>query len=690
MTDFKLPPISPEQYNILHTLRDFNVITESVAGSGKTTLALHTALAYTSSKFLIVTYNRALSQDCNEKIKQMKLESRVKCFTYHALMAKVCNQSCYNDVMFIDLLKNYIPTLSTLDFEFDSLIVDEMQDQRLHHFSFLTALLSRFKKKTCRFLFIGDPKQLLYDFYKTNPADERYLRLADELFKPFTDVKFKRICLSVSFRTTPRIAQFVNHVCKSEIVAGNYNVSDEKVKFVVCNPFKHDVVNYLYDIIREQGEDNVMFLSNTVTKSRSLQSIINALRERGINFFVSRNDYEQNSSQLLRKGKVVVETYCGVKGLERKCIFVFALGYTKETYSDKENQLYVALTRSCGGLLYIMHNYKFAAPWLMGINPNVIELKEFCSITGTQSDQNDTTTKNKLQKYEVNSILDFIDTTNLQEAVKWVKMEEFSPAQKSDFKSLVRFGKSVEDIRVIVKTALPMMAEYQATGKSVQVEWLLKPILAKDQNELNKLFELYGERVVLKSLYKKYFPVKKVTHIRNLYESKEKSLKEWLEIANATLCYQNYSHLLSQVKNYNWSHTIDLTHFQSVVAQAKPTCFRRPCIYLANEFTLKGQIDMVIENNLPFNFEFSAETTIEQVLKSALRMELAGYSTGYLYNIENKHLLQLSLITNDKHQLTKYIASCKISATQDSVNKQIQNDSHFLQNVFDLSQKIYK
>ena len=660
---FELPELSKEQLSVLETLKMHNVITSAVAGAGKTTLALQLVRAFSGSKFLVVTYNRALSQDCNQKIRALALGDRVKCFTYHALMAKVCKQKCFNDSMFLDLLHHHLQNVSGLDFQFDALVVDEMQDQRLHHYQFLTALLCQLKKTDCRFLFVGDNNQLLYDFYKQNPADTRYLGLAATLFSRFTTVGFKKVALSVSFRTTPKIAAFVNHTCSgSNMTSGNTTAPNEPVRYVVCNLYSYRTVHYLYHLIREHGQENVLFVSNTVTKSRSLKFIINALRGKGISFFVSRNDYPPATSAVLKNGKVSVETYCGVKGLERKCVVVFGLGYTKfrsGQRDNKQNQVYVALTRSCGGLLYVMHSCDFGAPWLTGLDPGTVEVIEHRTLPLAKNSAATSQTRNGplLPTIELQDALKFIDISVLSEAVRLVDVKELAPAIKTAFRSVIRFGNRFEDVRVIVSIALPMMLEFEHTGKCKQIERLLQPGSEPQENR-----RLSGEKVAFSKTVdtQKRLPAGILARTKSLYEAPNKRIEHWLELANAVLSYQNFSHLLTQIHRYDWFAGVDLEALRYLVRSAQPTVFNEPSVYFSSKYTVKYAVDMVGADRSLFSFEFASATSVEQVLTAALQLAMSGgrYTRAYVYNIENRQLLELTCFR--KEDLIRSIMNCNI------------------------------
>ena len=79
-----LPKPSEEQNAVVDAIKDFNVIVDSVAGSGKTTTILHIANKHAtpSSHVLILTYNHKLRVETEERIKKLGVEN-VYVYTYH-------------------------------------------------------------------------------------------------------------------------------------------------------------------------------------------------------------------------------------------------------------------------------------------------------------------------------------------------------------------------------------------------------------------------------------------------------------------------------------------------------------------------------------------------------------------------------------------------------------------------------
>ena len=67
---------------------------------------------------------------------------------------------------------------------------------------------------------------------------------------------------------------------------------------------------------------------------------------------------------------------------------------------------------------------------------------------------------------------------------------------------------------------------------------------------------------------------------------------------------------------------------------------------------------MVTSSNTLFNFEFTPEITVEQVIKTGLKLAATGKNQSFLYNIETHQLLKITL-KGDNSKLMDFIISCK-------------------------------
>jgi hypothetical protein len=736
-TLFSLPQTSKEQYNILETFKTENVIISSVAGSGKTTLALQCVTYFNTSRFLIVTYNRALCEECNTKIQKLGLQDRAQCFTYHALLSRVCNNlPCCDDFMFHDLMQSHFGNIdsknvNTIDVnipEFDALIVDEMQDQRRHHFEFLFRLLEKSKKRDYRFFMVGDENQLLYDFYKTDPADKRFLLMADKLYARFTDVPFKNQNLTTSYRSTPNIAKFVNKIFDSPLQPGNFKAANKPVEIIVSKLFNYDLVKKLYQIIIENSPNNVAILSNTVTKSRSLKKIVNSLQQKGLHFYLSRNDIKQEHSRIVKQNKVIVETFCSVKGLQKPCVIIFGVDYWLNQKSKKNssnfnfNQIYVALTRSCAGRLYIVHDANIEAPWLRQFleDDSLKKVTKFTCIDSLKlgvadwspiahsgknfEDKKITQQKVKFRTFVVHDLVRFIDVRDLKTCLQFIEFTSVTKKeglQKHSISSgiettckntLVRFGGRQEDVCEIIKKAVCLCVEHIRTKQCVEIEEMMTPFydLEKKKNQNNDIaFSEEAEKFFLKKRFKQNFALKKARKIKQLYEDQKHLLtydvRSWLELANGVLCYKNYSCSFYQVKNYDWCDDFFLDDIvqcflnffldrQFVYFNAKNTVFKE-------NFRIVGTVQacnqtecllVVLEQNF----------TTETILQGAICLELGKYQTCFIYNLYDGKIMRITKNTDYIQQesvVCEFLVNCK---QQDFEKKNLlPNDNLFLQNL---------
>lgn len=239
-----------------------NVVVEAIAGAGKsnTLCAIGQMGSKINSHFkmLILVYNTKLQQDNQAAIKQMVAQGLIKpnqivVKTYHSfinlqgglkqgliqngfLESYECknkypdlhyyldwmvqhNQSTRNDAGLIDWTNGYLKALEDVDFlknwspfidHYDVVAFDEAQDLKPAYWNMAKMMIKiqnyqvlAQKQKQTTYLFVGDSQQTIYQH---DGADARYLKLIEKLLPNLT---WKRLSLSTSFRTSHKIAQFI-------------------------------------------------------------------------------------------------------------------------------------------------------------------------------------------------------------------------------------------------------------------------------------------------------------------------------------------------------------------------------------------------------------------------------------------------------------------------------------------------
>lgn len=372
---FRLPPPSEEQINVVVN-SDNNIIVNSVAGSGKTTTILHLAQTMNTAapyeQILLLTYNKKLKLETRRKIELLGLNN-IEAHSYHSCAVKYYDYNCHDDYRMIKVVdemeaKN-IPAYTRI-------IIDEAQDMTELYYKFVCVLIrdivKTFPSILIKFAIIGDRFQSIFNF---NGADYRFIQYADVLFGPFSKINYWKECkLSTSYRITNPMANFLNKV----ILKTDRLIAIKKgppIDYIICNTFGYYPSQLIYDSITQKVYDSVtgskllykfediFILAPSVKSPKSpVRKVANFLSSHKLPVFVPGSDEEPLDEDVL-KGKIVFSTLHQVKGLERKCIFLFGFDQSYYNYFAKNaskdicpNTLYVALTRSLEKLYIFHHN----------------------------------------------------------------------------------------------------------------------------------------------------------------------------------------------------------------------------------------------------------------------------------------------------------------------------------------------
>src|SRR5271154_1363372 len=118
-----LPLASLEQKNIINLLKNYNVIVDAVAGSGKTTTILHIAKKYPDTSILSITYNERLKTETKQKAADLELEN-LHIYNYNSYAVKYLHKSCYTDENLLEHMDSNITDKN----KYGIIIIDEAQD----------------------------------------------------------------------------------------------------------------------------------------------------------------------------------------------------------------------------------------------------------------------------------------------------------------------------------------------------------------------------------------------------------------------------------------------------------------------------------------------------------------------------------------------------------------------------------
>ena len=357
--------LSNDQKNAITSLRNANVIVDSVAGSGKTTTILEIARMYPKDHILVLTYSARLKDDTRARVLAAGL-TNMETFGFHSF----CHnhyQPCRNDLSMTQILDDNMPYLG--DSKFSIIVIDEAQDitpilHRLIHKIYADVSIKRTASTMgTRLYVVGDAKQSIYAF---KHSDARFLTMADRCFN-LNNYTWARHTLNTSYRITTEMAGFVNNVMKCSESKDKPRIVSSKqstnsVQYLEYNGFNRDdrvsdVVRHVKEAVKAYGAGNIFILSPSLKTSTGIRdSPITILENRlktcgmGINIFISRGHGTINERMI--RGKLVMTTFHQSKGLERDVVFVLGFDYKYFVYFNDENPkrcpniLYVAATRA--------------------------------------------------------------------------------------------------------------------------------------------------------------------------------------------------------------------------------------------------------------------------------------------------------------------------------------------------------
>ena len=135
----RLPPASSEQMSVVNALKSgSNIILNAVAGSGKTTTALHVATECPIKLVLLLTYNSKLKEETRKRTKELNLNN-IEAHSFHAMGFKYYGDDCCRDPGLTSTITFDRPPRRNLP-NYDIIIIDEAQDMEKILYSFVCKL----------------------------------------------------------------------------------------------------------------------------------------------------------------------------------------------------------------------------------------------------------------------------------------------------------------------------------------------------------------------------------------------------------------------------------------------------------------------------------------------------------------------------------------------------------------------
>ena len=202
--------LTDEQRKLVDTVVDDsgeNLVVQALAGTGKTTTMLH-AVRRSSSKAILVTYNRHLCDSTQHKRAQMAIRKEdCVVHTFHSLANWMWEgASVKDDDSLLNILRR-IPERCKQDTSlYRLLIIDECQDLKPLYYELIQNLRMHLPTRH-KVVLIGDFFQCVYADMQQNASSTAYMESPEKFFGGVwrTDIR-----LSVSHRITPSVAAWIN------------------------------------------------------------------------------------------------------------------------------------------------------------------------------------------------------------------------------------------------------------------------------------------------------------------------------------------------------------------------------------------------------------------------------------------------------------------------------------------------
>ena len=664
---FVLNDASNEQLKILKYLKkSYNVVVDSVPGSGKTTSCLHIAKQLSEKNILLLTYNARLKEETRQKKNYFKLDN-LEVHSYHAYCMKYYS-NCLVDEDIKNIIENNIKPRKKI--KYDIIIIDESQDITYLFYNLVCKIVKDMDLKNFQFCIIGDKYQSIYQY---NGADQRFITGAERIFN-FNKYDWKILNLSVSFRLTNKMGEFLNTCVLDSNRINTVKIKNNNVRYMFTDPFNdqktYDEIIYYLDI--GYKVEDIFVLAPSI-KSKSDKSPIrilsNKLSEKGYFIYLPKSDEEKVSNKPEElKGKIMFLSYHQSKGLEKKVVIVIGFDNTWfdyfgkyklfgknnvsndiiENYMSKcPNELYVAITRAQECMTLVHQKSK---KYLKFLKDDLLDI--YSEIDGNNTVVNG---GGLVYKYKsVTEIIRHLSDEILCNALEYIEetVIESDNNELIEVESLIKQKDgNLENISDITGTSIPIYFEYSHTHKLTFIY---------DINVNNNIFNCDMEKI-------NYIidPIKS-----SLENNITIQTSDILKISNVVNYYKDgFLFKLNQINNYNYidkkifkktndriSEHIDKTKKFQTEFLITTDNFKNPPELLG--ISIGGAIDFVNENNV-YEFKHVIKLDNSHKIQLAIYMYLYEMYKFITFNESKTRYYLLNIHNNTKFRFRSNLENLK-------------------------------
>lgn len=564
----------------------YNITVNAVAGSGKTTTCRLIIQSIPDKKVLLILYNRELSKETKQKFKDIP---NVEVRTLHSFIQNRYHVDCSDDRGLILMLDEEKTELE----KFDTLIFDEAQDMTKLMYNCLCKIISDFK--ISQLILLGDLRQCIYDF---RGADPNYLHKAEDKF-PFNN--WKHLKLTTTFRCPENITKIINLTTdiymESARPGGNVEFhTANMLGFYTQAP--QIIVNKIKQFLEHNKYEDIAILTYSSRHGKNPITILaNYLTKKGFPIYFPSSD-DQEISQKLSQGKIVISTFHGFKGRERKLIFIYGLDNFLSRYMNFDscpNLIYVALTRTTDELI-IINDTKQETPLFL---KNIYHYAPQFPISS---------------EYVHNSFL----VTNLVKSLsidQIIEIENYftktciSPPLEKPYTRIVKFEYLYEDTSSILGDVVTFLHMYSFDHKACMYYLLGK---------INEIQQSESDEIINESIDLAYN-----------FLQKEKHLK-FIAICVNIINSRHARYMLRQIKNYKWLKQKRICKTLEYLPKQKGE-YEKYANKKFEDCTILGYADLIIDDTV-YEIKYTQSLRPSYFIQLVIYMCLLEKPKGVLVN----------------------------------------------------------
>lgn len=572
----RIIPLTDEQNRVIEELQKGNsIVVDSCVGAGKTTVIQEVCNHFYDKRILYLTYNRLLKLDAQEKITNHNTTvQNYHGFVYTYLARRNLRVSPEKQI------KTFLNKCTDVPLIYDIICIDEYQDLEEDSANLLLHLHQ--ECPNAQWVFVGDMAQKIYDKTRIDVYED----CIDKIIPDYVPLQFTKC-----FRVNDKHAAMLSELWEKGIEGTN---EDCIVSYTTS--FRE-----VLDLIDKYDNKDVLVIGPRYGLAPELVNLLerhNPIKYNKSTVWTSIRDRNDNTQ--MEPDSLIVTTYDGCKGMERKvCIVIDWTNHHYKTrvekpFVDKQiitNLFCVAASRGKDRILFYSDE---ESGW-----------KHFLTKSDLQAHYTQ-----KLPDYSPSSMFDFKFQEDIADCISYLQLEQFPQEDTTEIQYVSR------DKNIDLTPCIGMFQEisfftnynYEQSVERYQDT----PINRKTKKFAAKLPELTSKQkaLILTALD------------TGLFRYVDQVTEDFITDENIQILYNRLRTKLNP----------DATKIQVKAHLVAP-----------QGFTVLGFIDYINESNIPVELKFVSALTSPHFLQAAMYSIMHKAPYAWLWNTRDNTLYKVSV-----------------------------------------------